>query len=147
MHSTPEEDWKTDWLYKLVFQHFENAWLDVKDDRFLGAIPPEEFLITQFDEMDDDGGIRRGKPIRFWQYIGDDFIEVQERDNYRESNPVRYPRYKYATGRFAISPDRKTVYIDYVFGPLYGRGYTFLVQGEGDKAKLVPKPGGFHWLS
>jgi len=50
MHSTSENDWKTDWLYKLVLQYFKKAWAGV----IPFGPPPSEFLITQCDEISED---------------------------------------------------------------------------------------------
>jgi hypothetical protein len=153
MSSTSSVDWKTDWVYKLVFQFFENAWAEahgnvkhLKNTSY--DCPPYEFYIMQYNKVNLNGFLYcRGNPIRFWLYKGDEFKEVLQSYVFPEKNPVHTHVYRYAHGRFYISPNRKTVVIGVIFGPLYGRGFVFLVRGKGENSRLVHKPGASGWMS
>jgi hypothetical protein len=175
MSSTPNIDWKTDRVFNLVFQHFENAWAEAHGDakcikKTPYDSPPYEFHITQFSRVNLKKAPRlcRGNPIRSWIYKGDEFKEVQLKYIFRklpmfltiicsffkfffwEDDPEDDPIARIercAGGCFYISPDRETVVIEYVFGPLYGRGFVFLVQGQGENCRLVHKPGASEWIS
>ena len=130
MRSNSDIDWKSDWLYQLVFQELKDRWLKVR---------PKEFFVTQLDEVGEN--MSKGKPVHFWQFKGDNFVEIKEDEVKEDENGTYFHRFQYAKGYFAISPDRKNVAVDTVSCPLHDWGGVYSVKGAGDKAKLMHKPG------
>ena len=135
--------WKTDWLYRLVFQEFSCAW-----DRAQGeggdtsGRPPVALHVTEHDDVCPEGpAFCCGEPIRSWDFAGEGWEEVPLRERTPDDRAVHGMFVRVAVGSFHISEDRKTMAVEYVFGPRYGHGSIFAVRGQGKRAKLVPKPG------
>lgn len=143
--------WKTDWLYHLVFEQFEHAWAKAQkegESRFGPA--SARLVISQYNERHEAGSpyYCRGGSSRSWNYAGRHWEEeTSSVECVAEDNAVHGMFYHTALGRFYISEDRKTVIIEYTFGPRYGRGFVFLVKGQGKAAELLPKPDSITWCS
>lgn len=142
--------WKSDWLYRLVFQQFEQAWMKAQAEgasRFGPA--PESLLVGQHSETIVDGvsPYCRGPIARKWCYAGGDWTELESGRSTSVDHAVRGMFFQTAIGRFCISPDRMTVVIEYVLGPRYGRGFTLTVEGQGDSAVLMPETDSVMWHS
>ena len=145
--------WKSDWLYRLVFEQFEIAWSKAQreaDGRFGPA--PNSFLVTEFSESSSDnldlspGSFQPERRIRSWRFDGHDWTPELP------AEPVAKPViqrmfFETAIGRFRISNDRRAVTIDYIFGPRNGRGIVFVVERQGDFGRLKPKPESASWIS
>lgn len=144
--------WKSDWLYRIVFAEFEQAW-KVAQKQGTGRFgpPSSELVVTQYggtEASEDQRPIGcRGDALRSWRYAGDDWEETTLPDFKTKPNPIRGMYYERASGNFHISADRKTVVIEHVFGPRYGHGTAFLVHSQGPTAYLSPKPDAIGWVS
>lgn len=141
--------WKSDWLYQLVFDQFQRAWIKAQRDgegRFGPA--SNSLVVTLYNEAIFDSGCQycRGTAIRSWRFNGHDWAEYDL--STQLAVPVTHGMlYETAIGRFHISDDRRVVTIEFTFGPRYGRGFVFLVHGQGTTAKLIPKPDSSTWSS
>ena len=142
--------WKPDWLYRLVFEHFQRAWDKVQQEGEGRLGPASASLwVTQYSEAHAGASpyFCRGQPVRAWSYVGERWEEVPAVECVADDNAVHGMFYHKAIGRFHISEDRKTVIIEYTFGPRYGRGFVLAVKGQGKTAELVPKSDSIMWWS
>jgi hypothetical protein len=140
--------WKSDWLYRLVFNYLELAWTTAQRDgesRFGPA--PTLLRVTEFF-ADNDGQQFPSlcQPRRCWVYNGLEWRAEKMPEPY-PVNSVVGMFYIEARGGFFISADRKMVVIEYRFGPRYGRGGVFVVQGQGTRASLLPEQDSIGWVS
>ena len=142
--------WKSDWLYQLIFDQFERAWSQAQADgesRFGPA--STSLLVGEYDKAVGDGSppYCRGNVVRAWNFAGREWNSEAAAELLRHNGSTHGMFYHTAMGGFCISADRKTVMIEYRFGPRYGRGFVFIVQGQGDTARLLPKPDSVIWHS
>jgi hypothetical protein len=142
--------WKADWLYRPVFEQFERAWAKAQKEGEGGLGPASaELLVTQYNEVNADHApyCFGGQSVRSWRYTGQRWEESYSAERTTEDNAVHGMFYHRAAGSFCISEGRKTVIIEYLFGPLYVRGFVFCVRGQGKTAELVPQPDAVTWFS
>lgn len=142
--------WKSDWLYALVLAKFERAWQQAQKQG-QGRFGPAsaDMLISQSAESDWGKVAVRccGRVIRRWRYTGCSFEPVPTRTTMPDDNPICGMFYEHATGTFHISPDRKTVVLEYTFGPRYGRGFVYVVESQGHTGRLREKPDAPMWIA
>ncbi len=146
--------WRTDWLYGLIFAEFRAVWAKAQREGHGDHGPaPAEMLISEYRETRcSESAVRCcGGVLRHWQYRGESFEELAEPLEEPDCNPVRGMFYARASGAFNVSPDRKTVVLEYWFGPRYGRGFVYDVQGQGTfgkgRGQLTDKPNVPMWVS
>ena len=140
--------WKSDWLYRLVFNYLELAWTTAQRDgecRF--GLAPTLLRVTEFFAYTDGQQFASlCQPQRCWVYNGFEWREEEMLERY-PVNSVFGMFYIEVRGGFFISADRKKVVIEYRFGPRYGRGGVFVVHGQGTRATLLPKLDSIGWVS
>ena len=94
---------------------------------------------TFFKKKSPHEAFANSKPVQAWKYhdfnledvkLDDESIQTQFTGNL-------YETYVYTTARFIYKEKEKTVYLDTVFGPLFGRGWRFPVVEKDDKLALA----------
>lgn len=151
--------WKTDWLYQKILKefstHFDNAYArDPEAHPQIKGPLPEEVIAYEYPRFEivprSYGGndyVMHGAPVRFLRYAGEGWEEL------RSVEPIVYPKrptgmyHQRAECAFVISPDRKTVVIQYMFGPRYGRHDVYTVSGQNRSARFGPCAGAMGWTS
>jgi len=122
--SLPLPDWKTDWLYALIFRELDD-WCKCFE-------PDEYYLIEERDT--DDGSVCTGAIIRAWRrnLQGIEEITLQEHLNLtkRRGEIIRFGAEYLA--RFHIHADRQRV--------VYGWSTNYLVGGDGGRYRVVGSP-------
>jgi hypothetical protein len=83
--SLPLPEWRSDWLYSLVFKELENHWsMPIK------PTAPDDISYVLFEEWSaDDGGDCTGVVIRAWvrDENGVNEITLQEHSEYIKNDP------------------------------------------------------------
>lgn len=141
--------WKSDWLYRRVFEQFEKVWSDThKSDRPFGP-PPVEIFVTEYDQAvaDNTSCHCKGNQIRMWRYTGGTWDLLKEPGGASRDNPIQGMYFQTARGCFHISKNRKTIVIQYTFGPRFGQSFAWAVQGQGRSTRLIRKPDTIGWIS
>ncbi len=136
-------DWQSDWLYALVLGEAGRYWSWCKPDPTSGGW--RYVLIEEWSSY--SRASCRGKMFRAWIRDADGLREItlDEYKQYKRTN--RSGSYPYVLVRFHILPDRDRVVLGMHTGNRSGRGARYLVEGEGDEAKLTIDPTGGIWMS
>jgi hypothetical protein len=143
--------WKSDWLYLLIISKVESLWKDTRSQLVKGYVPPESFLIREFENADWVNIFPRPPIKREWHYMGESFDRIST----GEVAPTFHGAYTDDTKRFFkvghigfnVSQDRKYVMFVFQIGPRYGRLQYFRVKYQG-KHGLLQRTGGFpEWIS
>jgi hypothetical protein len=158
--------WKTDWLYKCIFQHPEKFWKNAQklqeetvprwmspDDRK----PPDYLLITQYppfivepDTQTSSFSLSArfvGPPIRHWIYDGNGLRPSASLEGNPDLKITYGMHYKVGCFYFSISEDRKRVLLRYMMGPLFGEHKVYSVIGQGKHGRLDADPAFTGWIS
>ena len=141
-------DWKSDWLYALVFRIVECVWKQAQSDGSGEYGPPPDYFVVQETAAGNwERSVCRAPVVRQWIYRGEAF-ELCGPDNPLPNDEVEYRGmfYSRASFSFHIDSDRKRLLIDYVLGMRYGRGHSYRIVGEGEAARLEPGEG-LAWIS
>src|SRR5262244_3133916 len=86
--------WKSDWLYRLVFAQFEEAWTTAQKQGAGRFGPPSvQLFVSQFNEAGANSDrapiFCRGTALRTWHYAGHDWDETPLPDLKAKENPIR----------------------------------------------------------
>lgn len=140
--------WKSDWLYQLIFKQYELAWAKAQRDGEGHFGPASARLrVCQLPEIDlSSVPLCRGEATRCWLYDGTGWI-IDDSSVPPAEPTLQGMFFSEARGRFAISEDRKSLVIEFSFGPRYGRGFQYMVRGQGPSAVLAVDPNGTSWCS
>ncbi len=136
--------WKSDWLYKRIFNEVVNLWtraLRQGTGRF--GPPPSALVIIEMRSADWENATFRGEARRQWVYQGGEPEPVAELTGGGEVRGMFYER---GTIAFRIDGNRKRVLLTYVLGPRYGMGAILRVVGQGAKGRLAAGEGP-GWIS
>jgi hypothetical protein len=159
--------WKTDWLYRLVFERVRDVWTEGRaysenyNEHTQAAVYPElrqppleRLIVVQFADAELSVPCCTGAVLRVWRYDSAGLVPLPG----EPPKPIVVEREQRIQGRrcnlflqgvvsFYISPDRKHVVFTFALGPLYGRGYTYAVSGQGKMGRLSPAPDSVAWIS
>ena len=144
MAPTPLPDWQTDWLYALVLRQAEEAWAQCNRD-------PDRWewkyvLIEEYPEA--RGASCRGDVVRAWIRDAGGLREITLAEDERlTADILQYPVFPFILLEFHILPDRQRVAIGHRRAGMGGRGWRYLVRGEGAEAALEDDPSGGFWRS
>jgi hypothetical protein len=145
--------WKTDWLYKCIFQLPERLWK--QSQTFHGETPPDYLLITQYPPFVVEphphvAGLSAsfvGPPIRYWIYDKDGLRPSESLEGNPDLKITYGMHYKVGHFSFSISPDRKLVLLRYMMGPLFGAHHVYSVVGQGKRGRLGGAADFVGWVS
>jgi hypothetical protein len=145
-----ESDWRTDWLYALIFARAEDSWEEFCRTRNPDSEHWRYGLIAEWSAADDDPHCC-GMPVRAWAWTRDDDglneISIRQYEQHMSEKKPEEPAYPFVQVAFHISPDRKHVVYSEHPGPKGGWGRRFIVDGEGESASLRPDPDAGGWIS
>jgi hypothetical protein len=160
--------WKTDWLYKCIFEHpkrlwttaqkYQEKWEEESMPRWMSPDhikPPDYLLIIQYPpfvvEPDaQTAGLSAsfvGPPIRYWIYDKDGLRPSESLEGNPDLKITYGMHYKVGLFCFSISADRKLVLLRHMMGPLYGEHFVYKVRGQGKRGLLEGAPGFSGWIS
>ena len=79
------------------------------------------------------------KPVQAWEYQDSNLNEINLDKKNPNRSDIRYDTYLYATSRFIYQEKEKGVYLEIIFGPMFGRGYCFpVIEEDGKPALAIP---------
>jgi hypothetical protein len=136
-------DWRTDWVYALVFREAEKAW------QWCNPAPGEVgrfVLLEEYSSADDS--LCGGEVIRAWvrNAAGLQEIGLEEHQMHLQELEKDDP-YPLVLFQFHVRPSRKGVVIGTIHGAMCGSGTGYLVEGEGAAAVLTPDPEAGFWVA
>src|SRR3954449_845930 len=136
----------TDWLYRVIFREVSNLWESVcSGDREEGP-PPDRLRIEELGGADWEAA-RCLDPVRRVWTFGPEGLQAQPEAEVAvaECGGDRGRFWQVGLVRFHIADDRQRLVLEYVVGPLYGRGMVLRVTGQGTSGRLCPE--GPEWIS
>ena len=137
-------DWRTDWLYALVFTKADGEWQSCQ------AAPGRErgkfVLLEEYSSASDS--VCAGEVSRAWvrDAAGLQEISLEQHRLHRRALKKR-DGFPFVLFQFHVRPDRKGVVIGTLHGGLCGSGGGYLVEGEGAAAVLAPDPEAGMWVA
>lgn len=134
-------DWRTDWLYGLVFRDADTSWAMCQPDTEYW----QYVLICEWSEA--NGPDCCGKPLRAWRRDADGLTDISIVEYERLVRTIQNRLYPFILVDFHISNDRKQVVLSHQEANTAGGGNRYVVQGKGEHAKLVEDPAAGFWIS
>ncbi len=121
-----------DWLYEKTFDEYRKAWQYAEKVAEQFGPLSKSVHINQYSEYDTEKSNCSGETLQSWSFDGKLFrrIEMKSRKNLSFDRSVSEVFFDVAYGRFHISPDGSVVVIEYFFGPKFGQGYVYKVNGD-----------------
>jgi hypothetical protein len=139
-------EWRTDWIYALIFAEVRRVWYRARRDAASGAASgsaPNLFVISEYEKGDTAKARCFAPAKRRWHFRGGADFDLVDGD----APGGRAQGMFYDVGRvgFFVTDDRRLVVFEYILGPRYGRGCLLAVEGEGRAARLGPSDEGAEW--
>jgi hypothetical protein len=137
-------DWKSDWLYKLIFQEVEETW----NNGCRRSKNPAHWRYVLVEEWTSaDGVMCDGRVVRTWVRDENGLSKISLLAHAKRKLHARGLMFPFIILLFHIPEDRKRVVLGRIRGSLDGFGSRYLVQGEGEQARLVTDPEAGFWQS
>jgi hypothetical protein len=136
-------DWHSDWLYQLVFREVEDAW------KWCRRVPNSKawqyVLVEEWSAARDS--MCSGRLVRAWVRDSDGLREISLEEHKQHKRKIHSRIYPFVIVSFHIRPDRRKVVLGRREANTAGRGCGYLVEGEGETARLVRDPAAGFWIS
>ena len=144
--------WRTDWLYRLVFEKVEEAWRQALKDAVLTSgidTMPEYLLIHECANFNEANAMCVLPVLRVWKFDGSTFelIPIPAAEQRPKALAIRGIFFSSGAVYFHIMPGRKQIGYNLHMGPLYGRGVVFIVWGQGRRGRLTISDHHAGWMS
>src|SRR5262245_20679107 len=137
-------DWRSDWLYALVLREADPDWewcCRVPDGNFWRYVLIEEWSSA------NDYSMCCGKVVRAWVRDADGLREITIDEYKQHKRKIRGRIYPFVIMAFHISADRQRVVLGHRQASTAGTGCRYIVQGQGEGAKLETDPTSGSWIS
>jgi len=144
-------EWRTDWLYALIFAEVRRVWYRAQHDAVSGGAAfgsaPNLFVVSEYEKGDPSKSRCFAPAKRRWHFRGGDDFGLLDGDVTTVVSGGRPQGMFYDVGRvgFFITEDRRLVVFEYILGPRYARGILLEVEGQGRGARLNPSGEGVRW--
>jgi hypothetical protein len=143
MHNGTSPDWRSDSVYSAIFRKAENAW-----DHCRRAQNDDHWQYVLIEEWSEAEGPRcGGKIIRAWVRDAKGLQEISLQEYNQQKRKINSPIYPFIIVQFHLPANRKHVVFGTRYASLAGQGTRYVIEGEGDTAKLVPDPTAGFWES
>jgi hypothetical protein len=124
---------------EVLVNNLERSWQPEHGD------PPKYGYIEHTEFVEDVTGHCKGKPISAW-YISRIFIKATTIKQGERSFQIKGMFYNIFLGHFCFAPDGSSVFINWVTGPRFGRGYKHRI-GIDTKGDYLLDKGSPTWFS
>jgi hypothetical protein len=142
-------EWRTDWLYALIFAEVRRVWYRAQRDAASGGgapgSPPALFVISEYERGDTAKARCFAPALRRWHFRGGEDFGLVEGDAAAPGGRAQGMFYDVGRVGFFVAEDRRRVVFEYLLGPRYGGGRLLAVEGEGRSARLAPSADGAEW--
>lgn len=138
---TDELDWRTDGIYQLVLQKVEKTWLDwcKPDAKFWRYVLVEEYSLATRSHS--------GNMVRGWVRDENGLREISLEEYKQHRRKIHGRIFPFVLVSFHIHANRQRITIKTLQASTADTGGEYLIEGEGDAAKLVFDPEGGFWIS
>ena len=138
--------WRTDWLYRLIFQEVTDLWESVRSGDGRAGPPPDRLRVEERCGADWEAPRCLCPVRRVWTFGAEGLRPGPgEREAVTRCGERRGTFWQVGLVRFHIADDRTRLVLEYVVGPLHGRGMVLRVTGQGPGGRLCPE--GPEWIS
>jgi hypothetical protein len=136
-------DWRSDWVYKLIFEQAETAWkhCEINHDPDIW----QYILIEEWSSSKD--GVCKGTVLRLWVRDAKGLREVPVQSHAKHLSKIKARIFPFIIVEFHIYPDKSGVVVGQQEANTAGHGGSYLIHGGPEKAELVPDPSGGFWIS
>jgi len=135
--ATPMATWKTDPLYRRILDEARALWHELPLGNRPDLLRIEQRAMAPWHDPEPSGRL-----IDVW-VIDDADIRLAPilRREEHEFGSARGEYHRFGLIRFAITPDRRQVVLDYRLGPEIGGEIVYSVEGEGEGLYLLAETG------
>ena len=144
LDETTNSDWKTDWIYQLVFREVEDAWQQCLHVRKRDSKVWRYVLVAETTSTFDSVCV--GRTVRAWVRDESGLREIGLEEYEQHVKKIRGSIYPFILFTFNISENRQQVAISQREASRAGFGRNYLIEGEGEQAHLVVDAKG-GWIS